>query len=162
MINKSSDVVYLFDFDGTLFGDNSWQTYYKSTKACFQKGPYMYPDNYDVRWHILTGRPRIDNWMIWFICNINGIHPRSINTYNKWFYPSTVTTEDIFDYKIKFIMDILKGDITIQEDKVNKLFYIDNDLHCLSYMNTRSPKSFPTYQALSVVDFQNENFSVFI
>ena len=47
MILKTVGIVYLFDFDGTLFGGNHWVSFWNNSLQCLKKGPYINPNDYD-------------------------------------------------------------------------------------------------------------------
>ena len=121
MIIKSKNILYLFDFDGTLFGQNDWVSLRVNNKAVKKNGPYINPNEHDISWHILTGRPRIDKFFVWRNCHLRGLHPVSINTYPTWFFPNH-TPEKVLDYKVSFMRQILMGERTIkgQTDTITK------------------------------------------
>jgi len=160
MIIKASSVIYLFDFDGTLVGDNTWTSYFKSTKAAIQKGPYINPNiDFGIKWYVLTGRPRMDKWLIWLICHLQGLHPEAIYTYPKWFWDCE-SVEDIYNFKVEFIKNLLNATFKIQEELVDTVFYIDNDLTCVSKLNVMA-KGY-RYKALTSKDFKNEDFGFYL
>lgn len=159
MICKSSSICYLFDFDGTLFGDNEWQSYWNSTKAAWKKGPYINPSAYDIRWFILTGRPRTDKSFIWLRCVLSEMYPQKIITLPYWRYPKHFKSEDVFDYKLDVIKQIFQGKVLGLEG-IEKVFYMDNDLNCISHMNRN--RNGLQFSALSILDFKNGNFNIFL
>lgn len=161
MILKTTKILYLFDFDGTLFGDNKWTNFYKTTKSAFKNGPYINPNSYDIRWAIVTGRPKIDKPIVWFICSMNGLYPSKIYTYPAWYH--CYTTLDVHQYKENFIKDVLdkKQDIPFQNiDDIERVFYIDNDLDTVRYLNQHRGNY--AYQSLTSTDFINNNFYMYL
>ena len=83
---KSGNLLYLFDFDGTLVGSNQWKNLFSNNNDCFRSKVYINPTSFDIRWSILTGRPKIDKWFVRFICIIKGLYPQKIFTTRSWRY----------------------------------------------------------------------------
>ena len=98
MISKNSDILYLFDFDGTIMGDSIWKSYWKNTWKCIKAKPYLNPSDYDIRWCIITGRPKIDKLIVQLICNSKGLFPEFIFTTSNMLYNKMKDTE-IHEYK---------------------------------------------------------------
>jgi len=161
MILKTVGIVYLFDFDGTLFGGNHWVSFWNNSLQCLKKGPYINPNDYDIRWYILTGRPLLDKLFVWYTCHSKGLHPLKIFTQPAYLYPKNFTSINVYDFKLQFIKNLFDRKIKLKEhEKIDKLFYIDNDLDCISYLNSRR-LNYP-FQAISGVDFKAENFNLFL
>ena len=161
MILKSSKVLYLFDFDGTLVGNNQWSNYWQNNRDCFRRGPYIKPSDFDIRWCILTGRPRIDYSFVKTICMIKGLTPQRIFTTPTWFYHCK-TIEESFDYKVSFMKDVLLNNRSVgyTDRIIEKIYYIDNDLNCLNYINGQR-KDF-AFIAMSVADFNEQKFDIIL
>lgn len=159
MIPNSRDILYLFDFDGTLFGRNDWVSYKENNKSVRKNGPFVVPDLYSIKWYVLTARPKIDKLFVWYICHSRGLHPERIFTSPTWLFPKDATAMSILDYKIEFMKDILLGKKTIpgQSARYSRIFYIDNDLKVIKKINGNRG-NFPI-QAITVVDFQDEKFN---
>ena len=157
MFNKSANILYLFDFDGTLFGDSVWSGYFKNIISCLKKGPYIVPNSYDIRWCILSGRPKIDKIFIKLMCNWHGLFPRQIITAPTFTYQFK-TFEDSIKFKEEFLKDILneKTSMTYTPIKITKIFYIDNDQKVNSYLNERRENY--VYIAITTIDFLNHSF----
>lgn len=160
---KSSNIIYLFDFDGTLFGQEEWKGVIKNWKSCFKSGPYINPGNFDIRWSILTGRPLIDKPLIWLCCSINGLFPEAILTTDTWKFPFK-SDEDKFNWKTDILKAILRNSNKIINEKVHrnieKVVYVDNDINTINYINGRQHG----YEiiAITVPDFVSKNFNFII
>ena len=152
MIVKSGGILYLWDFDGTLFGHDEWKHLFHNNRACLKKGPYINPNNFDTRWSIMTSRPKMDKWFIKFVCTINGLYPEEIITQPTFFYRSKCK-EDDFRYKEQTIKNILdhKRAVKFTPFTINKLIYVDNDRKCLQYLNSKNIGY--EYLAITVADF---------
>jgi len=137
MIIKSGGLLYLFDFDGTIAGSSQWKNLLFNNIDCFRSGSYLNPSQFDIRWSILTGRPRIDKAFVRTFCLFHGLKPEKIFTTSTWFYNFTCLEEG-FKEKVRFIKDILDEKIPMdfRPLKIEKIAYIDNDSECLKYMNT--------------------------
>jgi hypothetical protein len=154
---KNGNMLYLFDFDGTLFGQEHWLGIWKNWKLNFQKGPYLNPAMYDIRWSVLTGRPKIDKFPVWLCCNIYGLFPERIFTIPTWTYPFE-DDEAKWSWKVEVITKILKdakaGTI---ERKITNIVYVDNDLPTIDYINKyRHGRSFV---AVTVNDFIQQTYN---
>jgi len=134
MILKNSSVLYLFDFDGTLCGEDHWYGFLKNTYCCFSRKPYLDPSYFDIRWSILSGRPKTDWIFIKLACTRHVLFPEFIFTSPHWRY-NYKKYEENYEDKLKKIYSILDGKANFPR-KVEKIFYIDNDLECVRYLNT--------------------------
>jgi len=159
MIPNSGDILYLFDFDGTLFGRNDWVSYRVNNRAVRQNGPFIIPNDHNIKWYIFTARPKIDKIFVWYICHSRGLHPERIITYPTWFYPKDLSHEGSINFKIKVFKDLLTNKATLpnQTCKYSKIFYIDNDLKVVSQVNG-ARENYPI-QAMTVLDFQAKRFN---
>ena len=159
MIQKSSNILYLFDFDGTLFGDNSWSGYIKNTKSCILNGPYFNPNELDIRWAILTGRSKKDVPLIWMICNSNGLSPRKIYTQDT-IRNNIFSTKEQIDFKVHKLKSLLNGETETNFiiGKVSKIFYMDSDLDVVKGINEFTSGSSIT--AVSLLDFKKNQYNI--
>jgi hypothetical protein len=156
MILKNSSVLYLSDFDGTLCGDSKWYSLIKNTVNCIKKGPYLNLTDYDIRWSILTGRPKIDKWIIRLICIYHGLIPEKIFTSPGWKYNYKNDTQNHLD-KLKTMFDIMDGVIKLNgKETISRIFYIDNDIECVKFINSNR-KNYRIL-AVSVTDFYKQEF----
>ena len=157
MISKNSEVMYLFDFDGTLVGDTSWKSFWKNTWHCIKAEPYLNPTDHDIRWCVLTGRPMIDKLLVRLICNAKGMFPEIVYTLPKLFFGKT-THDEVLEFKLGHMKKILDGSIEVPYTpfEITKVFYVDSDLDAVSFINRRRGEHL--LQAMSPVDFLNENF----
>lgn len=157
MIIKSSSLLYLFDFDGTLSGSNDWNGYIKNFLSCFRT-IHFNPNKLDIRWSILTSRPKIDLWFIKTVCRYHKLSPAKILLSNSWVFNFKNRKEES-DFKSSVIKAILDGKIDMRYSKVpiTKVCYIDNDVDILKHMN--SNRSNYAYLAMSVADFMTKDFT---
>jgi hypothetical protein len=156
MILKNSSILYLFDLDGTLCGDDKWIGVFKNTYSCFLNGPYLNPSKFDIRWSILTGRPKIDLFLIKIICIFHGLVPDHIFMAPTWKYNYKNNKENYFD-KLNILMRILDNKILVDgRNNIQKIFYIDNDTECIKYIN--SYKKNYRMLAINVLDFYKQEF----
>lgn len=151
MIIKSSGFLYLFDLDGTLVGSNHWMGFLKNTRDCFRLSHFN-PVKYDIRWSLLTGRPKIDRFIVNLILLKHKLHPSNIITLPTWFYHFKDPTE-VYKYKAQVLKDILDQKLVLkgQKQPINKIIYVDNDLDGTLYMNTIRDNY--SYLCISVIDF---------
>lgn len=159
MISKTASILYLFDFDGTLCGQNKWQSYFKNNLACL-KTCYFNPAIFGIRWCILTGRPKIDYLFIKLMCKKYKLTPQQIFTVPTLFYHFN-NPMDSYKFKIDFMKKIIndgeKSVITYTPFQIQKIFYIDNEEECVSYINNHRD-GFPIL-SMSVADFYKGEFN---
>jgi len=149
MIIKSSSFLYLFDFDGTLAGDSQWRSIAYNNIACLRTGVHINPADFDIRWCILTGRPKIDKPFIKTFCMLKGLKPEKIFTTPTLFY-NFKKTEEAYKFKADFIKSILDEKIKLSFTlfKIERILYVDNDTECIRYLN--SVKESYRYMAINV------------
>jgi len=154
MILKNSNILYLFDFDGTLCGEDHWYGFFKNTYRCFLRKPYIDPSKYDIRWSIITGRPKMDYFLVKLACMWHNLTPELIYTSDDWRYKYKNNEQNYHD-KLKKIFKIFEGKIKFPR-KIDKIFYIDNDLECIKYINSNRTD----YKIISctVKDFYEKEF----
>lgn len=160
MIIKSSNFLYLFDFDGTVVGSDSWLGFIENTKMIFRQ-QHLNPSDYDIRWCLLTSRPRIDYLLIKSVCLYHGMSPKQIFTSPTWTYNFKSKIEEA-DCKSQFIKDILDEKIKINytDSKIDKICYIDNNSEITRQMNNR--KDGYSFVAISVPDFLTKNLEIIL
>lgn len=165
MIIKSSGVLYLFDFDGTLFGTDFYKGYWNQLKNTFTMGPYINPGDFDVRWSILTGRPKMDKLILALRCWCSGLFPEVIHTFSGWFYPWKNKQEEL-QWKVIEIEKILKGEVSeflkLRPLIFDRVVYIDNDIEVNSYINMMASSSSYRYISIGVKDFFDRKFHTLI
>ena len=161
MILNTATIAYLFDFDGTLVGSDEWHGIWHNTKLLFENPPYINPDKLDIRWFILTARPKIDYCLIKFVCGWYGLHPSAIYTSGTLRYQFNSTEDEMF-HKRKFIIDILNGDRKLPQYKhpIEKVLYIDNNMKANEILN--SNRNSLNYLAMTVNDFYTDKFHYII
>lgn len=157
MIQKNGDTLYLFDFDGTICGENKWTGLFHNSTQCFKKCLFN-PEIKDIRWSILTGRPKIDKLFVKMVCRFHGMQPDDIITGSTWLYSYK---SEIANYQAKCnsIKNILDGYLKLKSItyKINKVFYIDNDIKCTKYLNSHNGEY--RYLAMGVNDLITKNLT---
>ena len=162
---KNGNILYLFDFDGTLFGYNHYKGYFKQLKETFTTGPYIDPAIYDIRWSILSGRPLMDKIILQVRCWSAGLYPEKIIVHHKlrWQFKDL---KSITNWKISIIQSILRGTNhtfdNIRDVKIDKVVYIDNDIDVLSMINESRLKTGLSYIALNMYDFIKYEYNYYL
>ena len=157
MIIKSSNLMYLFDFDGTLSGIDAWSGWFNSLKTIFKKCHFN-PGIMDIRWCILTARPKIDYPLLKLVCYKHKLFPQEIFTSDTVFYHFKNLEEEM-NYKNRFIKSILdkKFQPRFCNRPVTKIFYIDNNNEANKLLNNIRGDS--NYLAMTVSDLYNQRFT---
>jgi hypothetical protein len=156
LIIKSASLMYLMDFDGTLVGSDNWGGFLNNTKLCFRRRHFN-PDDLDIRWSILTARPKMDRFLIKLVCGYHGMHPNQIFTGPTFRYTFKNHAEEA-KYKEGIIKKILddKMKVDYTDEKVDKILYIDNNEKITIPLNQN--RGDYRYIAISVSDFITKNF----
>jgi len=157
VIFKSRDIAYFFGLDGTIFGLGC--DYLKSPLRFIKNGPIFNPNQWDIRWSLICGRPRKDRFFIKTACCVWGIRPVNIITY-RWFFKRLVNTREILDFKIEYMKSVLTGKYGDDFSGVKKVFYIDSSLDSVCYVNSNRQR-FPL-MSITVKDFVEEKFNMFL
>jgi hypothetical protein len=157
---KSRNILYLFDFDGTLCGDTNWKGLIHNTKQCITSGTYINPnEDFGVRWSVLTGRPRIDKPFVYLVCLLRGMEPEKIFTLPRIFYSNT-TYSEVIKYKVDTIKSIIDGTHDEINFDVDKIYYVDNDIEGIKKMNSMT-NGYP-FNAISTFDFRAGEFQNYL
>jgi len=156
MILKSASILYLFDFDGTIAGSDDWHGFIKNSQLSFQQ-LHLNPSDLDIRWCILTSRPKIDRVFVKWICKHHKLKPKQIimGPTFRWNFDGI---QQEANYKEQIIKSILEGtfDITYTDAKITRVCYIDNNDELVKLLN--NVRGEYRYLAMSVSDFINRNF----
>lgn len=133
---KCANLLYAFDFDGTLVGDDNWAGWFESVKKILKSRLYFNPDKNGIRWVIFTSRPKIDIPLIRFVCAKHNIKPQQIITQPTIFW-SFKNKEEEYQFKINTLIDIIekKKKITYTTQPIRKVIYIDNNTDLLRHIN---------------------------
>lgn len=160
MIIKSPSLLYLFDFDGTLVGTDEWNGWLKAMKLTFKKC-YFNPSKLDIRWSILTARPKIDYLFVKTACRWHNLTPQHIFMSNTFLYSFKNRKEEMV-YKYQIMESILSRKVKLENQirQIDKIFYIDNNSEATNLLN--SMRGQLNYLALSVSDLYNEKFTSII
>ena len=156
MIYNSRNILYLFDFDGTLCGDTMWYGFIKNTISVFKNGPYLNPHQKNIRWSILTARPRLDYLIVKMACNLKSLFPEKIITSPTIFYKFK-NNEEVYNWKIKKMKELIWYDLNKNNIDL-KIYYIDADLNCISYINGH--KDNYELQGLTTINFIKSQFNI--
>ena len=156
MIIKSPSLLYLFDFDGTISGTDDWKGFFSNAKACFQR-LHFNPNKLDIRWCILTSRPRMDRAFVNLVCVYYNLDPKEIFT-GPTFTWKFKNKDEIANYKASVIKSILNQQIKMSYTpiKIEKVIYVDNDPEITIPIN--SIRDGYQYIAVSVSDLLKNNY----
>ena len=155
MILKTSNLLYLFDFDGTLAGSDDWVGFIHNCKLSF-KNLHFNPHKFDIRWSILTSRPKIDKFLVRAVCIYHRLYPELIITAPTWTWKFE-NSEQEFKYKDQTIKSILSGDYSKKfERPITKVCYIDNNVEMIRYLNEHRESY--RYIALTISDFVHKDY----
>lgn len=164
MIIKSGGICYLFDFDGTICGKEDYKSFFGSIKEWFKSGPYIKPDEFDIRWSILTGRPYMDKPLIRMYCAMYGLMPELILTTNTFFYPFK-SKEEKWQWKVDIIKKIVRHKMPelceLRPLMISKVIYIDNDMETIRYINSWK-RGEDSFIAATVRDFVKGNLELLL
>ena len=156
MILKTASLLYLIDFDGTIAGSDDWSGFIKNCKLSFQQ-LHFNPDKLDIRWCILTSRPKIDLWLLKSVCSYHGLNPQQIITGPTltWKFKGA---EQEAKYKEQIIKSILDGTFKIEftPRRIEKVCYIDNNIPLVKMINDERGEY--RYLAMSVADFISKDY----
>ena len=153
MIYNSRNILYLFDFDGTLCGDTMWYGFIKNTYNAFKNGPYLNPQDKNIRWSILTARPKMDYLLVKLICNFKGLYPEKIYTSPTFFYKFK-SNEQVYDWKVR----MMKYLISKSKNRDLRIYYIDADIKCIGYINGH--KDDFEIQGLTTINYSQSKFNI--
>lgn len=155
---KCSNLMYAFDFDGTLVGDDNWCGWISGLKKLLQSRLYVNPDSKGIRWVILTARPKVDIPLIRFICMKHNLHPQQIITQPTMFW-SFKNKEEEYQFKVDTLIDILERrfKITYTDMAIRKVMYIDNNTDILTYVNGH--RQGHDIRAMTTFDFVQQLFT---
>jgi len=164
MIIKGSGIMYLFDFDGTLFGYNLNTKYSKriKLKQIITSKEYINPNKFDVRWSILTSRPLFDKWILLLGCWSHEMYPEKVITHPSLFKRKFNDIE-ILEWKKSIIEDtLLKNSLIFNKLRpiiIEKVIYISNCIDTITYLNQHKIVSNLNYIGLTVHDFVEGKFN---
>ncbi len=162
MISKKSDVLYLFDFDGTITGSDDYKNIIQFNKQALRLKPLINPHDFDIRWSILTSRPKTDYLFVSFCCSVMGLSPETIDTSPTWTYKFK-NIEEQAKFKSDVIRRFLFEEYRIKNIKrpIHKVVYIDNN-HKLNQLINSYRVQNEDYIAIDVKDFYQGNFHLYI
>ena len=158
MLTKSSSILYLFNFDGTVLGLNRWHGSWTNSKEALLSGPIINPGDKVIRWHILCNRPVTHKPFVRSCCWLWGLYPKSIHTIPKKIL-KTKSRKDVLNFKLAFFRRILIGNHE-EFANIKKIFYVDSNLDDITYLNAnRQPFRFV---CVHIKDFIEEKFNILL
>lgn len=154
--------MYLFDFDGTITGSDNFKNIIQFNVQTIVTPPYVNPSEFDIRWSILTSRPKMDELVVRFYCLYYKLTPETIDTSKDWRWKFK-TSEDVAKFKFSVINSFLYEDYRINtiKRKIEKVVYIDNDHKLNSKINGLNTKNH-SFIAIDMKEFLSENFYNYI
>lgn len=157
MLIKSSNLMYLFSFDATIFsGDLSG--YERGLSYILSSRKLIDPGKYDIRWTILTSRPKIESPLIRLECMRHKLYPSQIIT-GPYFIKRFKKLDTIWQYKLSIIKKILENRFKVYytKYKVTKLIYISNNIDEIKFINGYSD-NYP-FICITSADFYTQFFN---
>lgn len=154
---KNGNLLYLFDFDGTLVGSDQWKNLFFNNFDCFRSKVYINPTQFDIRWSILTGRPKIDKWFVRYICMSKGLYPQRIFTSRTWTYK--FQSREYCDIeKVNIMKGILHGKILTKFTpfKIEKILYVDNNIDTITVINQHRDNY--SFIAVTIKEFFDDSY----
>ena len=156
---KNHDLMYCFEIDGTLVNNVPYNTKNPLTRnfKLLKSECVFNPNDYDIRWTIVTNHPLIDYISIRWFCFRNSMIPSQIITSNIFGLSNRV--EKYAEYKINLFKNILDGKIAVKytKNKVNKIINVCNDQSENKLIN--SNRNGYEFISVNVIDFKREFFN---
>lgn len=156
---KCSDILYSFEIDGTLINNIPY-----NSKSCFIRNVKLLssecifnPNSYDIRWCVITSRPKIDYLAIRTSCFKNSMIPSCIYTHDNY-YKMESNIEKIAVYKSNLFKSILDNKFPIKYIKSNikKIVNVCNDQNENYHIN--SVRGEYNYISVNIYDFKRGFF----
>ncbi len=156
MIFKVASLLYLVDFDGTVAGSDEWHSYLVNCHLSLSK-LHFNPSDLDIRWCVLTSRPKIDKLFVKFSCFYHQLQPRQIITSPTWTWKFKSLKQE-GKFKEQTMKDILDGKFKLEytDIPITRICYIDNNLEMNKLLN--NARGNYRYLAISVSDFINKDY----
>ena len=156
---KCSNLMYCFELDGVLVDNVPYDdNVVIRNVSLFKNKSISNPNELDIRWNIITNRPRVDIPWIKLFCFKNGMTPCEIITYKK-FLKRYNLAEYSADFKLSIFKDILDGKRSVKytKNKVENIMHICNDQTENYYINSNRD-NYPII-SVSMIDFKREFFN---
>lgn len=156
---KCSNLMYFFDIDGTIVDNIPHDTNVFMRNVSLFKSKLLYnPIKDDIRWNIITCRPKKDKIFIWLSCLKNGIVPCEIFTYNKNLIIYN-KPEYSADFKLDIFKNILDGKIIPKytKNKVTRIIHVCNSV--MENYNINAGKENYSIISVTMIDFLREFFN---
>lgn len=151
--------MYCFELDGVLVDNVPYDdNVIVRNVSLFRSTVLTNPNSLDIRWNIITNRPRIDKPWIKLFCFKNGMTPCEIITYRKILKRYNLADYSA-DFKLSVFKDILDGNRTVKytKNKVENIIHICNDQTENYYINSNR-NNYPII-SVSMIDFKREFFN---
>ena len=151
--------MYCFEIDGTLVNNipyNFKNPLSRNFKILKSKCIFN-PNDYDIRWSIITNHPFIDYAAIRIFCFRNSMIPSQIITSKTFGLDNN--TEKNSEFKINIFKKILDGKMFVKytKNKVNKIINVCNDQVENKIIN--SNRNGYEFISVNVIDFKREFFN---
>lgn len=156
---KNHDLMYCFELDGTLVNNvpyNIKNPLTRNFKVLCSECIFN-PNDYDIRWTIVTNHPLVDYFSIRWFCFKNSMIPSQIITSNIFCLSNSI--EKYAEYKINLFKNILDGNTPVKytKGKVNKIINVCNDQAENKLIN--SNRNGYEFISVNVIDFKREFFN---
>ena len=156
---KCCELMYCFELDGTLVDNvpsNSKNYFIRNIKLHNAECAFN-PNKYDIRWTLVTNRPKIDSLCIRYFCFKNGLVPCQIIHLNK--FKNIKNINKISEQKIKLFKDILDGKhkVLYTKNKIKRIINVCNNQTENYYIN--SCRNGYEFISVNVIDFKREFFN---
>ncbi len=156
---KNHDLMYCFEIDGTLVNNipyNFKNPFTRNFKILNSKCLFN-PNEYDIRWTIVTNHPFMDYVSIRWFCFRHSMIPSQIITSNVFGLYNK--TEKRAEYKTNLFKNILDGKFNVKytKNKVNKIINVCNDQTENKLIN--SNRNGYEFISVNVIDFKREFFN---
>lgn len=156
---KNHDLMYCFEVDGTLVNNvpyNVKNPFSRNFKLINSKCIFN-PNDYDIRWTIVTNHPSMDYISIRWFCFRNSMIPSQIITFNK--YKQCCDIEKCANNKIALFKKILDNKMYVKytKNKVNKIINVCNNQVENKFIN--SNRNGYEFISVNIIDFKREFFN---
>ena len=156
---KCSNLMYCFEIDGTLVDNVPYDDNVIVRNVClFKSRVILNPNIYDIRWNIITNRPKIDIPSLKLFCFRNGMTPCEIITYHKILKRYNLE-EYSADFKLGIFKDIIDGKRSVKytKNKVENIIHVNNNQTENYYINANRD-NYPII-SVNIIDFKREFFN---
>jgi len=159
---KCSDIMYCFEIDGTLVDNINYKgcSFIRTLRMISGK-LCINPNDNDIRWNIVTSRPKCCLPWIKAFCLKNGLSPCEIITSHRRLF-CIKSVKERARFKADLFMKILDGKYSVKytNNDVNHIINVCNDQEENYLINTQ--RGHYPFMSVNAIDFQNGFFSCVI